>query len=92
VFVSIPEFIGSGILILLANIAIWAFAWGRAAGKLIERVDNLEDKINDHIDHPPVLSECTGAFLSIAKSLTELKTQMKTVVSEIKTIKGKVGA
>ena len=93
--ITIPEFIGGGLLILLINIALWFFAWGRAVGKIVEKVDNNEEKINNHIEHHPkpyVLPECNKTFLEIGKTLTGLETQMGSVVSEIRDLKKRVEA
>ena len=93
--ITIPEFIGGGLLLLILNIAVWAFAWGRTWGKVCERVDNVEEKVDAHIEHHPkpfVLPECNETFTGIKTTLAGLETQMKNVVSEMKDLKKRVEA
>ncbi len=91
--ITVPELIGGGFFLLILNIAVWAFAWGRTWGKVCERVDNVEEKVDVHIKNHPkpfVLPECNKTFLEIGKTLSGLETQMKNVVSEIKELKKRV--
>lgn len=87
---SIPEAIGGIFLIIIINIIVWAFVWGRTVGKICERIDNIEEKIDGHIERHPkpyVLPECHQTFKDIASSLASLKTQMSSVVSDLGVIK-----
>lgn len=93
--ITVPEFIGGGLLLLILNIAVWAFAWGRTVGKICEKVDNVEEKIDTHLEHHPkpyVLPECNKTFLEIGKTLTGIETNLGNVVKEVKDLKKRVEA
>ncbi len=54
--ITIPQLIGSGILAILLNVAVWIFTWGRTVGRVCEMIENqdkrieaLDDKIDAHI-------------------------------------------
>lgn len=93
--ITIPEFIGGGILLLLLNIAVWAFTWGRTMGKICERVDNVEEKVDTHIEHHPkpyVLPECNQTFTEIKTHLASMDTKLDNVIGEVKNLKKRVEA
>lgn len=48
--ISIPEFIGGGLFLLLLNVVLWVFAWGRTVGKVMEAVETLKRELQEHKD------------------------------------------
>lgn len=88
--ITIPEFIGGGFLLLLINIAVWGLTWAKTWGKVCERIDNVEKKVDTHIDHHPkpyVLPECHETFTEIKTTLAGLNAETKNLAGAVKELK-----
>jgi len=78
-----PELIGGGLLLLILNIAFWAFAWGRTVGKVCETVDNLEQRVTTQEASQcsgEVLSSCQEIFRSIEGRLSSVEAKLDIIL------------
>lgn len=70
--------------IIGVNIAIWIFAWGMSRGRTNTRLNVIEEKL----DNPRVLPECTETFTEIKQVLSEVSGKVDAILA-ITTAKGK---
>jgi len=80
---NVPELIGGGLLLVILNIAFWAFAWGRTVGKVCEAVDNLEQRFTTHeTNHHSheVLPSCQDIFKSIEGRLSSVEAKIDIII------------
>ena len=81
--ITIPELLGGGLALLLLNIIVWAFAWGRTVGKVLETVENqgkrLDDHERKHKSHV-VLNDCQHTFSEIMSRLSGLEAKMEILI------------
>lgn len=69
----------SGAAILLVNLFLWVFLWGRWRGSTDSRLDALEK----HLDDPPILPQCVELFTEIKETLGELKGKFEALMLTI---------
>jgi hypothetical protein len=48
--VALPELAFFIVGVIVLNVLVWVVAWSRAWGKICQRIDDLEKKVDDHID------------------------------------------
>ena len=71
-----PDWLFPGIGLVVANILVWGFAWGRRTGKVNQRLDSLEK----WFENPTILPECSSIFSEIKEGLAELKGKVSTIL------------
>ena len=54
--------------LILINILVWVFLWGKRTGKVNTRLTNLEDRIDTH----SILPECSELFSEIKGALSNV--------------------
>lgn len=72
--------IGIGLLIL-TNIGIWLFAFGKRTGRHNAKMENVEKEL----DNPKILPECVRIFADIRQNLTRVTTEVKLVAEKVET-------
>lgn len=80
---NVPELIGGGLLLIILNIAFWAFAWGRTVGRVCENVDNLEQRIALCEAKPPmheVIPSCQKIFTNIRERLASVEAKIDIIL------------
>jgi hypothetical protein len=46
--IAVPELVGGGLLLIIINVAVWIFAWGKTVGKIMEAVETLKREFQEH--------------------------------------------
>jgi len=70
----------SGLSIIIVNVLIWVFVFGKFIGKLGSRINNLEEKLGN----PMVLPECHKLFAELREGISNLVGKMEVVLSQLK--------
>lgn len=63
-----PDWLLPGIGIVVANVLVWAFVFGKTYGGLKTKVKGVENKLVN----PDILPECREIFSGIEKGLAEV--------------------
>ena len=74
------EWIPGGIILIVINILVWAFLWGKTLGKINTRLTVLEKSQDD----PPMLPECQILFSEIKEGLANLDGKVSTMLITMK--------
>lgn len=72
----IPDWLLPGAGIVIVNIRIWVFAWGRRTGGVNHRLKTLEGLQ----ENPTILPECTEIFTVIRGGLSNLDGKVSTLL------------
>ena len=70
------EWIISGAIIIVVNVLVWAFVFGKILGRTNTRLSNLEK--GQH--NPTILPECSGMFTEIRERLANLDGKVDTIL------------
>lgn len=80
---NVPELIGGGLLLIILNIVVWAFAWGRTVGRVCESVDNLEQRLNTYeasdCSHE-MIPACQDMFRNIGERLSNVEGKLDIII------------
>lgn len=71
-----PDWLLPGIGLVVANVLVWAFVWGRRTGGVNQRLQSLEK----WFESPTILPECSSIFAEIKGGLAELKGKVSTIL------------
>lgn len=71
-----PNWLLPGIGLIVANILVWAFVWGRRTGRVNQRLMSLEK----WFEAPTILPECSGIFTEIKEGLAKVQGKVSTVL------------
>jgi len=74
--VAFIAFIG----LIIMNVLVWVFAWGRSVGKINTRLNAVEEKV----DKPQILSACVDIFTEIKERLGNLDGKVGTILIVMK--------
>jgi hypothetical protein len=70
----------SAVGLVLVNLLVWVFVWGKTVGRVNTRLNNIEKKQED----PPMLPQCIGLFSEIKEGLSMLNGEVKTMLITLK--------
>lgn len=74
--VAFIAFIG----LIIMNVLVWVFAWGRSVGKVNTRLKVVEEKV----DNPQILHACSEIFTEIKEKLAKLDGKVGTILIVMK--------
>ncbi len=79
--VSVPIWVipVSGAAILIVNLFLWVFLWGRWRGSTDSRLNAIEKQLDD----PPILPQCIELFNEIKETLGELNGKVDTMMLNV---------
>lgn len=70
----------SAVLLVLVNLLVWVFVWGRTVGNVKARLNSVEKRLDD----PPILPQCQELFTEIKEGLSMLNGEIKGMLITMK--------
>jgi hypothetical protein len=63
--------------LIVINLLVWVFAWGRGVGKVNTRLTVIEEKVNN----PQILPDCNIIFTEIKEGLSNVGGKVETILT-----------
>lgn len=63
--------------LIVINLLVWVFAWGRGVGGINTKIKNIEEKVNN----PQILPDCNIIFTEIKEGLSNVGGKVEAILT-----------